>query len=169
MGNKGILNAFGAYFIWGLVPVYWKLIKHVPAIQLIGHRIIWSFILLAAVLLVTRKWPELCSLGFQSKGSSHLFCCRRSCGIQLVYLCLGGQFRIHPRGKPRVLYQSAFQRAPRRCLPAGTPAPRSVALGRIGRNRGSVPHDSLWPAPMDCPRPNCHVRLVWAGKEKPLR
>jgi chloramphenicol-sensitive protein RarD len=62
MKNKGILNAFGAYLIWGLVPVYWKLIKHVPAIQLIGHRIIWSFILLAAVLLVTRKWPELCSL-----------------------------------------------------------------------------------------------------------
>jgi chloramphenicol-sensitive protein RarD len=62
MVRQGILYAFGAYFIWGLTPVYWRLIKHVPAIQLIGHRIAWSFILLAIVLLVTRKWPELLSL-----------------------------------------------------------------------------------------------------------
>ena len=62
IGNRGILNAFGAYLIWGLVPIYWKLIKHVPAIQLIGHRIVWSFILLAVFLLLTRKWPELCSM-----------------------------------------------------------------------------------------------------------
>jgi chloramphenicol-sensitive protein RarD len=59
MLHKGILYAFCAYLIWGLVPIYWKLIKHVPAIQLIGHRIIWSFILLAAILFVTRKWHEL--------------------------------------------------------------------------------------------------------------
>jgi len=65
--NSGILNAFGAYFIWGLVPIYWKLLKHVPAIQLIGHRIIWSFILLAGFLLVVRKWPELCSLAADRK------------------------------------------------------------------------------------------------------
>jgi len=67
MDRKGILNAFGAYFIWGLVPIYWKLIRHVPAIQLIGHRIIWSFILLALVLLITRKSSELCSLSSDRK------------------------------------------------------------------------------------------------------
>ena len=67
MGNKGILNAFGAYLIWGLVPIYWKLIKHVPATQLIGHRIVWSFILLALFLLFTRKWPELCSMASDRK------------------------------------------------------------------------------------------------------
>jgi chloramphenicol-sensitive protein RarD len=59
MLNKGILYAFGAYFIWGLVPIYWKLLKHIPATQLIGHRIVWSFVLLAVILLAMRKWPEL--------------------------------------------------------------------------------------------------------------
>jgi chloramphenicol-sensitive protein RarD len=59
MFNKGILHAFGAYFIWGLVPIYWKLLKHIPATQLIGHRIVWSFLLLALILFITRKWPEL--------------------------------------------------------------------------------------------------------------
>jgi chloramphenicol-sensitive protein RarD len=59
MLHKGILYAFGAYLIWGLFPIYWKLLKHVPVTQLVGHRIIWSFVLLAAVLFVTRKWQEL--------------------------------------------------------------------------------------------------------------
>lgn len=67
MRNKGILNAFGAYFIWGLVPIYWKLIKHVPAIQLIGHRIIWSFILLALFLLISRKWRTLYAMASDRK------------------------------------------------------------------------------------------------------
>jgi chloramphenicol-sensitive protein RarD len=67
MLRKGILYAFCAYLIWGLFPIYWKLIKHVPAIQLIGHRITWSFILLAAVLFATRKWSELRALSSDRK------------------------------------------------------------------------------------------------------
>jgi chloramphenicol-sensitive protein RarD len=67
MSNRGILNAIGAYLIWGLFPVYWKLLKHVPALQLIGHRIVWSFVLLCAFLLVTRKWRELYALAFNRK------------------------------------------------------------------------------------------------------
>jgi chloramphenicol-sensitive protein RarD len=67
MFHKGVLCASGAYLIWGLVPIYWKLIKHVPAIQLIGHRITWSFILLAVVLFAKRKWPELRALSSDRK------------------------------------------------------------------------------------------------------
>jgi chloramphenicol-sensitive protein RarD len=65
--NKGILSAFGAYFIWGLFPVYWKLLKHVPAIQLIGHRILWSFILLAVYLSIARKWSGLGAVSWDPK------------------------------------------------------------------------------------------------------
>jgi chloramphenicol-sensitive protein RarD len=67
MNNRGVLSAFGAYLIWGLFPIYWKLIKHVPAIQLIGHRIIWSFIFLAVFLLITRQWPAMCSMAADRK------------------------------------------------------------------------------------------------------
>jgi chloramphenicol-sensitive protein RarD len=67
MLRKGVLYAFSAYLLWGLVPLYWKQIKHVPAIQLIGHRITWSFILLAVVLLAMRKWPELRAQAFNRK------------------------------------------------------------------------------------------------------
>jgi chloramphenicol-sensitive protein RarD len=59
MVNKGILLAFCAYFFWGLVPLYWKLLQHVPAIQLIGHRVAWSCILLLLALLVSKRLSEV--------------------------------------------------------------------------------------------------------------
>jgi chloramphenicol-sensitive protein RarD len=43
--------AAGAYSIWGLFPLYWKLIEDVPAMQLIAHRIVWSFLVLIPVAL----------------------------------------------------------------------------------------------------------------------
>ena len=46
--NKGVWNGLGAYAMWGFFPIYWKLLHEVPALQVIGHRIGWSFILLIA-------------------------------------------------------------------------------------------------------------------------
>ena len=56
--NKGILYGIGAYALWGFFPIYWKLLHHVPALQLLSHRIGWSFIMLMAVVLVTRQWMD---------------------------------------------------------------------------------------------------------------
>lgn len=54
--NKGVWYAVGAYVTWGLLPVYWKWLRHVPAPQVLGHRILWSFLCLCAVLWLTRRW-----------------------------------------------------------------------------------------------------------------
>jgi len=56
--NKGILNGIGAYALWGFFPIYWKLLHDVPALQLLGHRIGWSFLLLLGVILMTKQWDE---------------------------------------------------------------------------------------------------------------
>jgi chloramphenicol-sensitive protein RarD len=56
--KKGILYGIGAYVFWGFFPIYWKLLHDVPAIQLIGHRIIWSFLLLIIVVFFSRQWTE---------------------------------------------------------------------------------------------------------------
>jgi len=56
--NKGILYGIGAYIAWGFFPIYWKFLHHVPAIQLIGHRIIWSCLLLVMFILFTKQWTE---------------------------------------------------------------------------------------------------------------
>lgn len=60
--KKGFWYAFGAYVLWGVFPIYWKWLKHVPAIQVIGHRIVWSFIFLAIVFFVTNQWPRFRTL-----------------------------------------------------------------------------------------------------------
>jgi len=57
----GFWSGVAAYTIWGLVPLYWKLLKHVPAIQVLGHRIVWSLavlIVLVAVLRRGRRRPQ---------------------------------------------------------------------------------------------------------------
>src|SRR5215212_257928 len=54
--NKGVLNGLAAYALWGFFPIYWKFLHQVSALQVIGHRIIWSFVLLVGILLITRQW-----------------------------------------------------------------------------------------------------------------
>lgn len=56
--NKGMLYALGAYIMWGLFPIYWKWLQDVPALQVIGHRIGWSFVLLLVVIFGTRQWTK---------------------------------------------------------------------------------------------------------------
>src|SRR5687767_5182438 len=65
--KKGILNGIAAYALWGFFPIYWKLLHEVPALEVIGHRISWSFILLIAVILLTRQWQEFRSAALAPK------------------------------------------------------------------------------------------------------
>src|SRR3972149_3129006 len=64
--NKGILNGIAAYALWGFFPIYWKLLHQVPALQVIGHRIGWSFILLIAFILLTKQWRDFRSAALTS-------------------------------------------------------------------------------------------------------
>ena len=57
--NSGFWYAIFAYIIWGVLPIYWKWLQQVPAIQVVGHRIVWSFILLLGFILATRQWRQL--------------------------------------------------------------------------------------------------------------
>jgi chloramphenicol-sensitive protein RarD len=53
--NKGFWYAVGAYFTWGLFPMYWKELQDVPALQLLGHRIVWSFFFMILLVLFLRQ------------------------------------------------------------------------------------------------------------------
>ncbi len=55
MMNRGIIYAIGAYVLWGLLPVYWKWLHHIPAPQLLSHRIVWSFVFLLGVIWLLRQ------------------------------------------------------------------------------------------------------------------
>jgi chloramphenicol-sensitive protein RarD len=54
--RSGVLCALGAYASWGLLPIYWKSLTGVPAMQLLCHRVIWSCLLLAGVIILRRRW-----------------------------------------------------------------------------------------------------------------
>ncbi len=56
--KRGVLLAVGAYGCWGLVPLFWKLLKQVPAPQLLAHRIAWSFLILLIIVLLKGKWKS---------------------------------------------------------------------------------------------------------------
>jgi chloramphenicol-sensitive protein RarD len=55
---SGILAGAAAFLIWGLSPVYWKHLAPVPAIQIILHRICWSFLLMIPLLVAQQRWEE---------------------------------------------------------------------------------------------------------------
>jgi chloramphenicol-sensitive protein RarD len=57
--NTGIWYGIGSYVAWGLLPLYWKQIEQVSAGQLIGHRIVWSFLTLAAITSLAKQWAPL--------------------------------------------------------------------------------------------------------------
>lgn len=54
-----MLYAVGAFFIWGLFPLYWKPLHDVPALQILCHRIVWSAVFVALILLLQRNWGWL--------------------------------------------------------------------------------------------------------------
>jgi len=49
--HKGHLTAFGAYLFWGFSPVYWKIVAQVPALEILGVRILWAIPFLLIILL----------------------------------------------------------------------------------------------------------------------
>jgi chloramphenicol-sensitive protein RarD len=56
--SRGFWLGVSAYGIWGLFPIYWKLVAAVPAGQVLAHRIVWSCVALVAIL----AWPSRPSL-----------------------------------------------------------------------------------------------------------
>ncbi|CQR62495.1 Protein rarD [Streptomyces leeuwenhoekii] len=52
----GLLNGFAAYGMWGLVPLFWPLLKPAGAVEILAHRMVWSLALVAVALLCIRRW-----------------------------------------------------------------------------------------------------------------
>jgi chloramphenicol-sensitive protein RarD len=50
--RKGFWYAVVCYGLWGWVPIYWKFLHGIPALQLIGHRVVWSCAMLTAIVAV---------------------------------------------------------------------------------------------------------------------
>ncbi len=55
----GVAAALGAFALWGLLPLYWKLLHMVSPFEILGHRILWSLLFIALLMQWTKRWGEL--------------------------------------------------------------------------------------------------------------
>lgn len=65
--NRGLVFAALAYAVWGLFPIYFKQVAHVPAIEVVLHRTVWSLLFVLGVLLVLKRWAWMRALLRQPK------------------------------------------------------------------------------------------------------
>lgn len=57
--NRGIAYALFTYIYWGMLPIYWKLLQHVPAVEILSHRVFWSFVFFSILISFRNGWKEL--------------------------------------------------------------------------------------------------------------
>jgi len=57
--STGIIYAVAAYALWGILPIYWKLINSVFSIEILSNRIVWAFVFTVVIIVVTKQWEEL--------------------------------------------------------------------------------------------------------------
>ncbi len=54
-GRRGLLLAFAAYTMWGLFPLYWPLLEPAGALEMLAHRVFWSAVTMAVIVLLLRR------------------------------------------------------------------------------------------------------------------
>lgn len=57
--RQGVFFAIAAYTMWGVAPIYFKWLQAVPALEILSHRIIWSFVLVFILIMVLRRGNRL--------------------------------------------------------------------------------------------------------------
>src|SRR3954468_11223913 len=58
-GSKGVFYGIGAYGLWGVFPLYFRLLESSGAVEVVVHRVLWSLLVCAVVVAPVRGWPEL--------------------------------------------------------------------------------------------------------------
>jgi chloramphenicol-sensitive protein RarD len=60
--QQGSLLAVAAFMIWGLFPLYFKLVSHIAALEILSNRIIWAAICLFFLLFIVKRWFEVLAI-----------------------------------------------------------------------------------------------------------
>ncbi|KRO32282.1 MAG: permease [Actinobacteria bacterium BACL2 MAG-121001-bin67] len=71
--NKGLLFGVSAYLIWGLLPLYWKLVEEAGAYEILAHRGIWSLLICVSLLALRKQLKSAYEMVRSSRTFSLLF------------------------------------------------------------------------------------------------
>ncbi|MFC3033503.1 EamA family transporter RarD [Pseudoalteromonas fenneropenaei] len=57
--KRGYLLACGAFLMWGLAPIYFKQLQHIAAMEILLHRVVWSVLFMALIIVVIKQWAKV--------------------------------------------------------------------------------------------------------------
>ena len=57
--RAGFTFGLAAYGLWGVLPLYFKALRHIPAIDIVAHRVLWSLPFLAALIALAKGWSNV--------------------------------------------------------------------------------------------------------------
>ncbi len=57
--RSGFLFGLAAYGLWGVLPLYFRALRHIPAIDIVAHRVLWSLPFLAALIAFAKGWNNV--------------------------------------------------------------------------------------------------------------
>jgi chloramphenicol-sensitive protein RarD len=57
--RAGLIYGLAAYGLWGILPIYFKLLKAVPSADIVAHRIVWSLGVLAILATFSGAWNQV--------------------------------------------------------------------------------------------------------------
>ncbi|PYK54643.1 MAG: EamA family transporter RarD [Verrucomicrobia bacterium] len=57
--TSAFIAAVASFATWGLVPIYWKLLSRVPALEILAHRFVWTIVFLGLLLSWQERWREV--------------------------------------------------------------------------------------------------------------
>lgn len=107
----GIFYGLGAYLLWGVLPIYWKLLQHVEAMEILASRFFMVSRFRLSLVIGNRQAKHLYAGNqgdFQYEKDSLLHGVGSNYDqLQLGYFYLGGRSWTHCRNKHGLLYQSA--------------------------------------------------------------
>ncbi len=88
---KGLLTVLSAFLIWGCFPLYFKELIEYDAIEIIVHRVVWTFVILLGITIITRRFRWIDQKAAQmAVFNLSCFCFNRN---KLVGLCVGSNAR----------------------------------------------------------------------------
>ena len=71
--NKGLLFGVSAYILWGILPLYWKLVEEAGAYEILAHRGIWSLLICLSLLALRKQLKSAYEMVRSSRTFSLLF------------------------------------------------------------------------------------------------
>ena len=72
--KKSVLQVFGSYVLWGIFPVFWKMLSELNSVYVLSSRIVWSAVFCLLLIVVTKKTDELKQVLSDSKMRKTLMC-----------------------------------------------------------------------------------------------